>query len=269
MSSARAQMTAIHQGSTSRVWRAELGFPVGLTGITMLSAERRKVDEETIRSGMKYVNEDLNGLVVSMLQLTPRSPTQQKKSGNHVCSFLKTSLFNYFSFILPPLAKSMTKWGKKYPPFQDFQWQDFQTPILNDSYQYSKNITNKFNITLCVCCTFRWSFVIGINYDTCIMILNENATQINIPLKWNQCMPEDAGWSPIVQFCEIPSFFFFFLNFAERSAQNTPIFMIMRYDSKKYTPFPRNLEQTWLSLFRLSCGTRKLVGCLLGHSTFL
>ena len=41
-------------------------------------------------------------------------------------------------------------------------------------------------------------------------------------------------------------------------AQNTPFFrdFTVLDDSKKYTPFPRNLEHTWLPLFMLSEGTR-------------
>ena len=58
-------------------------------------------------------------------------------------------------------------------------------------------------------------------------------------MKQNQCMPEDAGWRPIDQFCEIPVFA---KKFAETDAQNTPFFHDFEIwnDSAKYTYFPRN-----------------------------
>ena len=48
-----------------------------------------------------------------------------------------------------------------------------------------------------------------------------------------------------------------FLNFAETDAQNAPFFRDFEVldDSKKYYPFPWNLEHTWLPLFMLSEGT--------------
>ena len=57
---------------------------------------------------------------------------------------------------------------------------------------------------------------------------------------------------PIDQFYEIP----IFKGLAKKDAQDTPFcdFAVLD-DSKKYTPFPQNLEQTWLPLFMLSWGT--------------
>ena len=57
---------------------------------------------------------------------------------------------------------------------------------------------------------------------------------------------------PIDQFYEIP----IFKGLTKKDAQDTPFcdFAVLD-DSKKYTPFPQNLEQTWLPLFMLSWGT--------------
>ena len=68
---------------------------------------------------------------------------------------------------------------------------------LNGPYDSIKNNTYKYDKYQHYCVSTALSdetvSLIGINYNTCTLILNENATKINIPLKPNQCMPENAG----------------------------------------------------------------------------
>ena len=134
--------------------------------------------------------------------------------------------------------------------------------------------------------------LIGINYNVCILILNENGTKVNIPLKrcvqivvhdvpytlkhaqHNQTV-EYMGWIGN-QFGEIQ----FFFKFRGDGCSEYHDFAVLD-DSKKYTPFPRNLEHTHGYHFMLGEGTgiqhsphrpmsvSKAVGFVFGRSDFI
>ena len=104
-----------------------------------------------------------------------------------VLHFFKTPLFSDFSLILPPFfCKIDDKIRVKNTPyFKVFKDKIFRHPFsMTLIIYYIKNKTYKYqHYFVSAVLPDDPVSLIGINYNTCILILNENATKINIPLK--------------------------------------------------------------------------------------
>ena len=151
-----------------------------------------------------------------------------------VLLFFKTPLFTDFSLILPPFFCQITdKIRVKNTPF----FKVFNEKISRHPFSITPNLQN---------------VAVPI-----VKKLPSDALAVTIEGGINE-MPEDGGWrlglkTSIERTCEIP----LFLKFRGDNAQNTPFFrdFAVRDFSQQNTPFPLNLEHTWLPLFMLTWGT--------------
>ena len=143
-----------------------------------------------------------------------------------VLPFFKTPLFTDFSLILPPFFCQITdKIRVKNTPF----FKVFNEKISRHPFSITPNLQNVAQSTA-RCTESR-------------LVLND----LNNTCTWWRLK------TSIERTCEIP----LFLKFRGDNVQNTPFFrdFAVRDFSQQNTPFPWNLENTWLPLFMLTWGT--------------
>ena len=176
-------------------------------------------------------------LLSSYVSYTP-VPQINIKSGNHVCSSFNENPFSvivigFTSLILPNWWQNE---GKKYPLFQGFQQQDFQTPLFNDSYNSIKSKAYKHYFVSAVLPDDPVS-LIGVNYNTFLLILNENASKIMFPWSGiNVCQRMQAeDWS--TKSVKYP-----FLKILWRQMLGIPIFFLILQSLMTVKNMPHFLE---------------------------